>query len=59
MPVLPVRLLVWSDYVCPFSYLELPVLDEIERVFGDWVQVEWRAFELRPEPVPTLDPDGE
>ena len=22
------------------------------------VRVEWRAFELRPDPVPTLDPDG-
>lgn len=55
----PVRILVWSDYVCPFCYLELPVLDEIEREFGEQVQIEWRAFELRPEPVPTLDPDGE
>jgi predicted DsbA family dithiol-disulfide isomerase len=23
------------------------------------VHIVWRAFELRPEPVPTLDPDGE
>jgi predicted DsbA family dithiol-disulfide isomerase len=23
------------------------------------VEIVWRAFELRPEPVPTLDPDGE
>lgn len=49
---------VWSDYVCPFCYLELPVLERIRQTFGDAVQVRWHAFELRPEPVPTLDPEG-
>lgn len=53
------RVVVWSDYVCPFCYLETPVLDEIREEFGDRVEVEWRAFELRPEPVPTLDPESE
>jgi len=55
----PLRLQVWSDYVCPFCYLELPVLDRLSVEFGDRLRVEWRAFELRPEPVPTLDPAGE
>ena len=55
----PVRILVWSDYVCPFCYLELPVLDRLKSERGDRLEIEWRAFELRPEPVPTLDPDGE
>jgi predicted DsbA family dithiol-disulfide isomerase len=56
----PARVLidVWSDYVCPFCYLEQPILDRIRQVHGDAVQVRWRAFELRPDPVPTLDPDG-
>jgi predicted DsbA family dithiol-disulfide isomerase len=54
-----VRITVWSDYVCPFCYLEEPVLEQIREEFGDQVEIEWRAFELRPEPVPTLDPDGE
>lgn len=53
-----VRVSVWSDYVCPFCYLERPVLDRIREEFGDRVQIDWRAFELRPDPVPTLDPDG-
>ena len=26
---------------------------------GPGVEVVWRAFELRPEPIPTLDPKGE
>jgi predicted DsbA family dithiol-disulfide isomerase len=54
-----VRILVWSDYVCPFCYLELPVLDRLREELGDAVSIDWRAFELRPEPAPTLDPDGE
>lgn len=50
---------VWSDYVCPFCYLELPALQRLQQQFGDRIKVSWRAFELRPDPKPTLDPDGE
>ena len=49
---------VWSDYVCPFCYLSEPALARAEGAFPGAVKVRWRAFELRPEPVPTLDPDG-
>ena len=54
-----IRIEVWSDFVCPFCYLEEPVLNRIAQTYGDSVIVDWKAFELRPEPVPTLDPDGE
>lgn len=54
-----VRITVWSDYVCPFCYLEEPVLDRIREEYGNQVEVEWKAFELRLDPVPTLDPAGE
>ena len=50
---------VWSDYVCPFCYLQEPVVERLEREFAGQVQVRWRAYELRPEPEPTLDPTGE
>lgn len=50
---------VWSDYVCPFCYLEEPVLQRLQQVEGDRLAIEWRAFELRPEPVPTLQPDSD
>ena len=50
---------VWSDYVCPFCYLQEPVVDRIEHEFAGQVHVRWRAYELRPEPEPTLDPAGE
>lgn len=54
-----VKIDVWSDYVCPFCYLEQPVLDRIEKEFAGAVEITWRAFELRPDPEPTLDPKGE
>lgn len=52
------RIDVWSDYVCPFCYLELPILDRLQETFGTDLKIYWRAFELRPDPVPTLDPAG-
>ncbi|MBW4488598.1 MAG: DsbA family oxidoreductase [Trichocoleus desertorum ATA4-8-CV12] len=54
-----VQIDVWSDYVCPFCYLEEPVLEQLRQEYGESVQVVWRAFELRPDPIPTLDPQGE
>ncbi|MGI3902639.1 MAG: DsbA family oxidoreductase [Janthinobacterium lividum] len=50
-------ILVWSDYVCPFCYLALPVLNRAAEELS--VDVSWRAFELRPEPQPPLDPEGD
>ena len=53
------RIEVWSDYVCPFCYLQEPVVERIEREFAGQVKVRWRAYELRPEPEPTLEPAGD
>jgi predicted DsbA family dithiol-disulfide isomerase len=50
---------IWSDFVCPFCYLEAPVLDALRAEFGDALDIQWCAFELRPDPVPTLDPKGD
>lgn len=50
---------IFSDYVCPFCYLGLPGGDRLQRELRDQVEVEWKAFELRPEPAPLLDPRGE
>jgi predicted DsbA family dithiol-disulfide isomerase len=54
-----VRIDVWSDYVCPFCYLAEPTLALLAQEFSGAVQINWRVYELRPEPVPTLDPNGE
>jgi predicted DsbA family dithiol-disulfide isomerase len=52
---LPIQ--VYSDYVCPFCFLaEKPLEEAVE---GKDVRVEWRPFELRPAPHPTLRPEGD
>src|SRR5215210_4246583 len=53
------RITVEGDFVCPFCYLEEPDIARVREEFGDRVQVDWRAYELRPDPIPALDPDGE
>jgi predicted DsbA family dithiol-disulfide isomerase len=54
-----IRIDIWSDYVCPFCYLQMPALKRLKQEFGPALQIAWRAFELRPDPHPTLDPAGE
>lgn len=47
---------VYTDYVCPFCLLAEQVLSE---AIGERdIAISWRAFELRPDPVPTLRPEG-
>lgn len=53
------RVDLWSDYVCPFSYLQLPVLEQLQTLYGPSIQWCWHAFELRPEPLATPDPCAE
>jgi predicted DsbA family dithiol-disulfide isomerase len=53
-----VRLEIFSDYVCPFCWLAEPAVRELARHSHD-LDIVRRAFELRPDPVPTLDPGGE
>ena len=50
---------IWSDFVSPFCYLELPVIDQFRDAYGDAVEVRWHAFELRPEPTPLQEADDD
>jgi predicted DsbA family dithiol-disulfide isomerase len=53
----PTTIEVFSDFVCPFCYLaEQPLADAAE---GADAQISWQPFELRPEPTPTLRPEGD
>jgi len=48
---------VWNDFVCPFCLLgKAPLRKAAE---GLDVDIEWMPCELRPEPTPTLRPEGE
>ena len=53
-----IRITVFSDYVCPFCCLGELDLARVREQYGDRVEVDWRAHELRPDPIPTLEPDG-
>lgn len=48
-------LILYSDFVCPYCLLAEKVLSDV--VAGHELRVDRRAFELRPEPVPTLRPE--
>jgi predicted DsbA family dithiol-disulfide isomerase len=48
--MVPPRITVWSDYICPFCYVAVERAEWLERRFG--AQVEWRPFDLHPEYPP-------
>jgi predicted DsbA family dithiol-disulfide isomerase len=52
--VTPARLVVWSDYLCPWCRLGAARIARLEAEFGDALVVEWRSFLLRPVPDPSL-----
>lgn len=56
-PAPPVRIQVWSDYVCPFCMLAEGPLRE--GTSGLDAGIEWMPFELRPHPQPTLRPEDD
>jgi thiol-disulfide isomerase/thioredoxin len=53
LEIMQAQVEVWSNYVCPFCNLEQPMLERIAQEFGARVGIRWRAFELRPDPIPT------
>src|SRR2546425_13125997 len=48
----PVRLDVFSDYLCPWCYNAAVRLREIQQAYGDRVRVHWRTFPLIPGEQP-------
>lgn len=50
----PVRLVAYSDYLCPWCYNASVRLERLRCREPD-VQVEWRSYLLRPRPAPRRD----
>ena len=50
-PPIPVE--VYSDYVCPWCYMNFTSLEQVSREFP--LEIQWRAFQLQPREAP-LDP---
>jgi predicted DsbA family dithiol-disulfide isomerase len=51
----PVRLVVYSDYLCPWCYLAEHRLEQLRTEAGGALELEWRSFLLRPRPEPGRD----
>ena len=47
--------IIYADYVCPFCLLAERALSKV--IEERDIRINWRAFELRPDPVPTLRPE--
>lgn len=48
----PLRLIVHSDYLCPWCYVAAFRLHRIEEELDGQVRIEWRSYLLRPERDP-------
>lgn len=47
-----VRIEVWSDVLCPWCYVALRRLDQLEHELGDTIEIVTRAYLLQPQPRP-------
>lgn len=47
----PVRLEVWSDYLCPWCRVADHRLSLLQREFGAALEIEFKSYLLRPRPV--------
>lgn len=52
----PVRLIVYSDYLCPWCHLASHRLHRLEEELGPALELEWRSYLLRPHPRGPQDP---
>lgn len=53
------QLVVWSDYLCPWCYSASARLARLQAELGSALEIEYRAFLLRPRPRAPGDPEGE
>ena len=51
----PIRLEVYSDYLCPWCHLAAHRLAALEAEQGGALELEWKSFLLRPRPEPGRD----
>lgn len=51
------RFVVYSDYLCPWRYSASTRLLALRDEIGERLELEWRAYLLRPYPGPARDPE--
>ena len=52
---MPIRIDVWSDFVCPYCFAASFSLKELEELHE--VAIHWRSYELRPKGSPPISPE--
>jgi predicted DsbA family dithiol-disulfide isomerase len=57
--VAELRLIVWSDYLCPWCYNASERLVRLEAELEGALELEWRAYLLRPRPRPAGEAERE
>lgn len=45
----PVLLTAWIDFLCPWSWVATVRLERVAQIYGDAVELEWRAFMRYPQ----------
>jgi predicted DsbA family dithiol-disulfide isomerase len=53
------KIIVYSDYVCPYCFLAEREIVKAQQMLGQEIELDWRPFELRPFPTPTLKPEDD
>ena len=51
------EIIIYSDYVCPFCLIAEKIVEEVIKEKD--IKIQWKPFELRPYPTPTLKVDDE
>lgn len=51
----PVRLIVYSDYLCPWCYVASHRLHQVQQELGSGLELAWRSYLLRPQAEPGRD----
>src|SRR3954462_12051635 len=49
---MPIRLTVWSDFLCPWCYVAAFRMMDLEARYDDRIEVQWRSHVLQPDPRP-------
>lgn len=51
----PLAVTLWSDFLCPWCWNASLRMQDVQQEFGAAVQVRWKSYLLRPEPVAGRD----
>jgi predicted DsbA family dithiol-disulfide isomerase len=48
----PIRIVVYSDYLCPWCYIATVRLHELEKEYGNKINISWKSYPLVRQEIP-------